>query len=72
MDLSLHDPLTEVFNRQALTLQLLKLEQDQLELRVPCFSVLMMDLDKFKEINDRCGRDAGDRVLKTFAETTRE
>jgi diguanylate cyclase (GGDEF)-like protein len=35
-------------------------------------SVLMLDLDRFKLINDRYGHSAGDLVLKAFVETCRE
>lgn len=34
-------------------------------------SVLMMDLDKFKQINDVLGHDAGNSALKTLANTLR-
>ena len=35
-------------------------------------SVLMLDLDRFKLINDRYGHSAGDTVLKAFVETCRD
>ena len=35
-------------------------------------SALMMDLDKFKSINDKYGHDNGDKVIKAFADVLRD
>ena len=34
--------------------------------------MVMADLDHFKAINDTCGHAAGDQVLSTFADVSRE
>lgn len=70
--LSLHDTLTGVFNRQALNMYLETTRRDHAEGRIPYFSVLMIDIDNFKQINDRHGHDAGDLVLKKFVGEARK
>lgn len=63
------DFLTGVGNRRALERKLLEHAQErrpQLEA-----SLLLLDLDHFKQINDRHGHAAGDRVLKKIAELMR-
>jgi diguanylate cyclase (GGDEF)-like protein len=57
------DPLTGLPNRHALA--------EILETRPRRAAVLMMDLDHFKNINDRYGHDAGDMVLVAVGEAIR-
>ncbi|AVP57798.1 GGDEF domain-containing protein [Pulveribacter suum] len=68
--LAAHDSLTEALNRRAI-LALCQDEQDR-SLRQPRpFSLMMLDLDHFKAINDNHGHQHGDRVLAHFAHTLR-
>ena len=63
---ALTDPLTGIANRRAFfDLGEPLLEQAVAERRSA--ALLLFDLDRFKEINDTAGHQAGDRVLKAFA-----
>ncbi len=54
------DPLTGLPNRRALDLQAgIRLADTQHQ----CQALLMMDLDRFKEVNDNLGHDIGDQLL---------
>ncbi|EJJ4225704.1 cellulose biosynthesis regulator YedQ [Salmonella enterica] len=61
-----HDPLTRLYNRGALFEKASRLAQRYRESRKP-FSVIQLDLDYFKSVNDRFGHQAGDRVLSHAA-----
>ncbi|HEY7772025.1 MAG TPA: two-component regulator propeller domain-containing protein [Marinagarivorans sp.] len=64
--LSTTDALTGVLNRTGLQQAL---EQRQKADKAPSqISVMVMDIDHFKRINDSRGHDAGDRILRAFAE----
>lgn len=65
IELATHDDLTGVLNRRAFSdraLQHLKLA----ERSGSTLSVLAMDLDHFKRVNDAHGHQAGDTVLREF------
>ncbi len=68
--LALRDPLTQVSNREGLNRALDLLLRAQAELSFP-LSVVFVDADHFKRINDEHGHDVGDRVLKCLAQTLR-
>jgi diguanylate cyclase (GGDEF)-like protein len=63
------DPLTDLPNRLAFLRGL----EDAVELASPSVSVsvMLLDLDRFREINDFHGREAGDEVLREVAERIR-
>lgn len=61
-----HDPLTGLFNRAAIY-EALERERSRLQREGGCLSVIMLDLDHFKNINDTHGHAAGDAVLRDIA-----
>ncbi len=62
--LAKHDRLTGLFNRAGFDAVL---EASLAKVRERPFSLLCIDLDKFKAVNDTYGHPAGDAVLKTIA-----
>lgn len=66
--LSHHDSLTGLLNRRAFE-YLLARECHRLQRFNEEFSLLILDIDFFKRVNDRLGHAAGDAVLQRIAET---
>ncbi len=64
--LAIHDDLTGTYNRRHI-LQLLEQEQQRALRTGRGFCLCLMDLDHFKQINDRHGHLGGDAVLREFA-----
>ncbi len=66
-----HDALTGLYNRQAFTERLTQVLNSS-EANTHLHSILLMDLDHFKWINESAGHSAGDDFLKCLASTLRE
>ena len=64
--LSITDGLTGVWNRRYLQMQFRQVIATSQRFNRP-FSVLMLDLDRFKEVNDTFGHQRGDAILIEFA-----
>jgi diguanylate cyclase (GGDEF)-like protein len=64
------DELTQLANRRHFD-EALRAEVMRAERFGDPVAVVVADLDSFKEVNDRFGHDAGDRVLQSFADVIR-
>ncbi|MDD5296011.1 MAG: EAL domain-containing protein [Rhodocyclaceae bacterium] len=64
--LAQHDSLTKLLNRAALDAQL-HLAVSRASRLASQVAVLLIDLDRFKNINDTLGHDVGDRLLEAVA-----
>jgi two-component system, cell cycle response regulator len=65
--ISLTDGLTQIENRRSLELHLHEMWQHSVRLHEP-IALIICDIDKFKAVNDNYGHQAGDAVLKEFAQ----
>ena len=68
--LSQEDDLTGLFNRRR-TAELIENEIQRASRYDTIFSIILMDIDHFKAVNDRLGHQAGDEVLIKITEVIR-
>lgn len=69
-DLSLKDPLTGLANRRHFQ-AVLEREIDRVTRSGEAALLLMLDIDRFKQVNDTYGHDTGDELLRTLARRLR-
>lgn len=62
------DPLTQVNNRRYLDVYMSRVSEKILHKDLDKVLMIMLDLDYFKMVNDKHGHDAGDEILKDFAQ----
>ena len=70
VQLGITDELTGLYNRRFIMNQLNLVLTHAHQHKVP-FSIALLDIDNFKNFNDRYGHLSGDEVLREFAETIR-
>ena len=69
-NLATHDGMTDCLNRSA-AVALLGNTLKRAQRTGESTSLVMLDLDHFKDVNDKCGHRTGDEVLRKFAQTAR-
>jgi diguanylate cyclase len=67
--IALRDGLTKVFNRRAYDEQILLTLVNYKSGKLPAFSVVIFDIDHFRDVNNNYGHQAGDRILVHLAST---
>jgi diguanylate cyclase (GGDEF)-like protein len=70
-ELATVDGMTGLFNRRHF-FSLAEIEWGRYQRHRRSMSLLMLDIDQFKSINDQYGHDAGDRVIVQIAEICRQ
>lgn len=65
------DQLTGCYNRAFVTQQLEAISEEVVGTD-KSYAVLFMDVDNFKQVNDKFGHEVGDGILKTFANRVRK
>lgn len=68
--LAMHDQLTGLYNRHFMAAQVSGRLKEARRHRIP-YSLIVMDIDHFKLVNDSHGHDKGDEVLKGVAQILR-
>jgi two-component system cell cycle response regulator len=71
MEMAIIDPLTGLHNRRFMQSHLSMLVGEGLN-KGRALTVLVLDIDHFKAVNDTYGHDAGDEVLREFAQRMRD
>jgi diguanylate cyclase (GGDEF)-like protein len=67
-EMAMNDALTRVRNRRAMD-KLLEFEMERVSNEVKDFSIILIDIDHFKKVNDTYGHQVGDEILQWFAAT---
>ncbi|MEO5710612.1 MAG: diguanylate cyclase [Nocardioidaceae bacterium] len=67
---AMRDPLTSLYNRRFMD-EWVRGELSRTDRAETSLGVIMVDIDRFKEVNDTFGHDAGDHVLRAVAATLR-
>lgn len=70
-ELSIRDPLTGLYNRR-FALEFMNKEIEKSKRNGKPLSIVMIDLDDFKKINDIHGHSAGDNILKIFSDVLKK
>ena len=68
---SREDALTKLYNKRALD-EFLEIREGEFKRYEKPYSVVFFDIDHFKQVNDTYGHEAGDIVLKGFAQVFKE
>ena len=66
MEMAVKDPLTGLYNRRYMETHMASHVKATAAKKLP-LSILILDIDHFKAVNDRYGHDGGDEILKEFA-----